>query len=233
MSQPFKLNRLQLVDTLLDQARNRLAGIEDDLQQDTALRAAQADYQQALSAQQEASRQLRQAEHNVQDQQHKIELNQAALYGGTIKNPKELTDLHQENDALKRFLSVLEDRQLEIMISLEQAEAALVAAQRTLDEVQAQYNRTHASLKVERETLQNDVARLGKERAATATDLPADDLEVYEKLRQKRGGVAVAQVKDDTCAACGASLASSLAQASRSATTLAYCTSCGRILYGG
>jgi predicted nucleic acid-binding Zn-ribbon protein len=58
-------------------------------------------------------------------------------------------------------------------------------------------------------------------------------LEMYENLRQQKRGVAIAEISDNACAACGTTLTAALQQSARSATTLTHCPSCGRILYAG
>ena len=233
MSQSFKLFRLQQIDSQLDRIRARLQEIEAALIEDLALRQAQQRAQMADEALGAEQKLLRRAEENVHDQRIKIEQTEATLYGGKVRNPKELQDLQNETAALKRYLSVLEDRQLEVMMTVEQAEAAHQAALADLEEVRELFARQHQDLAAERDVLLMDLARVEAERQAAASSIPAADISLYEKLRQQRRGIAVAKVTDKACSACGSTLNAALLHAARSPNQITRCDMCGRILYGG
>jgi uncharacterized protein len=231
MSQTFKLFRLQQIDSQLDQIAARLRQIEIAMDQDEALRMAS---QRADSAERilgEVSKELRKAEEEVQTQRIKIEETEASLYGGRIRNPKELQDLQNEAAALKRYLSVLEDRQLDAMLAVEEAEREVAETRSELERVQGETERENASLVAEQRVLQRDFARQSAERQAAASNIPADQLALYEQLRQSRNGVAVAKVVDRACSACGTTHTPGLLQAARSPHQITRCTTCGRILY--
>jgi uncharacterized protein len=157
--------------------------IEQILQDDSQLQAAQAVLAKGEQTLEDARRILRQAEAEVQAQRIKIEQNQAALYGGKIRNPKELQDLQNEAGALKRYLAVLEDRQLEAMIVVEEAEAEHAQAAADLANSKARRIEDNAALLGEQSALLKDVARLEDERAATASTIEEADLTLYEELR--------------------------------------------------
>jgi len=233
MSQPFKLYRLQLVDSQLDQARQRLDEIEHILNDDARIQQARTAATGTATALREAHKQLRMAEEITREHRRKITQTDTRLYGGKVRNPKELQDLQNEAAALKRYLEVLEERQLEAMLAVEEAEEAQQRAQHQLDQTMADAHTLHASLKGERSQLERTVARLSGEREATAHTISADDLTLYDVLRQKRRGVAVALVAQKSCSACGATLNSALLQAARSPSQISYCDTCGRILYSG
>lgn len=233
MSQPFKLYRLQQIDTQLDQKRTRLVALDKILQDDSQLQAAQAVLAKREQTLQATQRVLRQAEAEVQAQRIKIEQNQSALYGGKIRNPKELQDLQKESGALKRYLNVLEDNQLEAMIVLEEAEAEHAQATKDLGDVKARRIEQNAALLGEQSALLKDVARLEDERLATASTIEEADIQLYESLRLSRHGNAVAMIQDKACAACGSTLTPGTIQAARSGTGLTRCAFCGRILYMG
>lgn len=233
MSQPFKLHRLQQTDSLLDQKRARLAEIERILSDDEILRAANARLEHTEASFQAARKALRRAEEEVAAQRIKIEQNEAALYGGKVRNPKELQDLQNESAALKRYLGVLEDRQLEAMIVVEEAEAERDQAGSGLEDLKARRIEANAALLGEQTALVKDVARLENERVATLSTIEQADIQLYDQLRASRRGVAVANIQDNACAACGSTLTLGTIQAARAGGTLTRCTFCGRILYIG
>lgn len=233
MSQLFKLYRLQQVDTKLDQAKTRLDEIESILNDTTAQKQAEKKVEETEEQLQEARRDLRRAEDNTQTQRRKIEQAETRLYSGKVKNPKELQDLQNESASLKKYLSVIEERQLEEMLRYDEAESALRDAVAHLEDTRAKQIEKNAALNGEKSKLQKEVERLENEREALVDPIPDKDLQIYQKLRERRMGLAVARVADKSCTACGSTLSSSLLQEARSPNTLSYCEACGRILYVG
>ena len=233
MSRPFKLYRLQQIDSQLDRIHERLHSLEIALNEDSALRGAAENARKAQDDLQRAGKALRMAEENVSQQRMKIEQSESTLYGGKMKNPKELKDLENEVESLKRFLGVLEDRQLEAMIAEEEATSICQKLSVDLDKVQAQFQVNIKELTDERDKLRKDMARMEEERRLSASAVQADDLTVYIKLREKRRGVAVAKVVDRACSACGSTLNACLLDAAHSPNQLNLCDTCGRILYTG
>ncbi len=233
MSEPFQLYRLQQTDSTLDQARIRLKEIEETLSDDTAVRKATKQVEQAKQVYQFAQIALKQAEQDAQAQEQKIDNNQKRMYSGTVTNPKELEDLQLEAAALKRHLTTLEDNQLEAMVAFEEAETAHQDADDNFAKVKDQAAQQNQDLHAEQKELLAQVADLEGERNIHIGNLNNDAIATYNKLREKRRGVAVALVKDKNCSACGATLTAAQAQAARSPSQITKCDSCGRILYSG
>lgn len=231
MSQPFKLFRLQQIDNQIDKARARLREIEIELQEDSELREANQRLEHARQQMHETEKALRKAEADVSAQRIKIEETEAALYGGKIRNPKELQDLQHESAALKRFQSTLEDRQIEIMLTMEEVEAELQSSLSHQQNAQSNYTNKNASLLKEQAALLRDIEREENERRAAIEGIPSTDLQIYQQLRHQRRGIAVAKVVDRTCSACGSTLNTGLLSAAHSPSQLTRCDTCGRILY--
>lgn len=129
------LYRLQQIDLQLDQARSRLDELIQLIENDSDLRKAEELFKRQEEITKDLEKKLHSIEHDVEQQLIKIEQSEAALYGGRIKNPKELRDLEEEVKALKRYLQVLEDRQLESMIAMEQETTALQNLQNDLNRI--------------------------------------------------------------------------------------------------
>ncbi|RME90649.1 MAG: hypothetical protein D6770_02055 [Anaerolineae bacterium] len=231
MSVTLNLYRLQQVDTRIAQANDRLRAIRQTLENDAELQQARARLEEAEAAYRSADRDMGRLNDEVASQKEKIRRSEASLYGGTIKNPKELQDLQNEVASLKRHLETLEDRLLHAMIACEEAEQRRQQAQDALDQVTARLAEQNRELSEEASSLQKDLERLQAERAVIAKNLEADVLELYEDLRRQRRGVAVALVSDGACAACGTTLTPAEQQNARSPSQITHCPTCGRILY--
>jgi predicted nucleic acid-binding Zn-ribbon protein len=233
MSLPFKLFRLQQIDSQIDQHHTRLQEIEAALGQDLVLAQARLEESLAQNELTAARNVMLQAEEEVRSQRIKIELTESTLYGGRVRNPKELQDLQKEVAATKRYLGVLEDRQIDAMIIFEEMESAHKQAEAHLQDVIEQNQKSNLALITEQNGLTQEVDRLRQERDATAQGLTSRELEIYEGLRKSRRGVAVARVVNGNCTACGTHLSAALLHASRSQTLINRCDTCGRILYVG
>jgi predicted nucleic acid-binding Zn-ribbon protein len=233
MSQRSVLYRLQQIDSNLDTARSSLQIIDRKLADDAQIRSAQDNITDFEQKRQSEVKRLREAENKSYDTRIKIERSESSLYGGKIHNPKELQDLQNEVASLKRMITILEDKELEAMMAVEEAEANLSRANEALKEIQARQSEQNASLIGERSKLSAQIERLEAERKATLPSISAADLTLYEQLRKTRNGVAVVKISSRACAACGTTLTAALIQSVQSTDTLIRCPSCGRILFSG
>lgn len=233
MSFPLKLFRLQQIDTQLDQANNRLREIEKAINENPILDQAALvllEAEKGLGIQKKA---LTGAEDTVRAQHTKIEQTDSTLYSGKVTNPKELQDMQNEIAALKRYLLVLEDRQLEAMISYDEAHEKQQAALSQYEQLSEKVKQENQELIQEQAGIRKDIERISYEKQSLVNSISADLISLYEDLRRKKRGVAVAKVTEKTCSACGSSLTPALIQSTHSPNQITYCPSCGRVLYGG
>jgi len=231
MSAALGLFRLQQVDSRMDEIRARLDEIRQILGNDDEVRQARAKAEEANSAHQMSLHALKRAEVEVDKQKGKIKQSESTLYSGSVKNPKELQDLQNEVASLKRYLGTLEDRQLEAMLGEEETAQANQAALDELAKIQARMAEQYQILTEEQATLNKDMERLKAERQAALTPLDTSLLTTYNGLRQQRRGLAVAEVSEGACAACGTTLTASQIQSARSTAQIYNCPTCGRILF--
>jgi uncharacterized protein len=231
MSAALGLYRLQQVDSQIDQIQVRLKAIQQTLENDVVLRAANEHFTMAEDKLKDSGRTLKLSESEVEKQQIKIQQTEASLYGGKVHNPKELQDLQKDIVSLKRHLETLEERQLEAMLAVEDAEKDLQTAKTDLERVQANLKEQNKDLTRENETLRKDLERLNSERQAVVTDIASQTLNVYDQLRKQKRGIAITTVTDNSCEACGTTLTPSQQQTARSTSQLFHCPTCGRILF--
>ena len=163
-------------------------------------------------------------------QKIKIEQAESSLYGGRVQNPKELQDLQKDVASLKKHLSTLEERELEAMLAAETADKNLQNANTQLELIQARLGSEHKKLIADQSTFVMELENLVEEREATLAPIDSSLLQIYEDLRQQRRGIAVAEITDNACAACGGTLNSAIQQSARS-QKLVNCPTCGRIIY--
>jgi hypothetical protein len=231
MSRATALFRLQGVDSELDACRARLKDIDQVLSDSPEVREV---HQRLIEAQAQlhtARVALQSLELDNQAFSEKIAEADERLYSGRVTNPKELRDLEQDIASLKRQRAAVEERQLEALIRAETAEADVGAVQARQQQVEQETARLHSSLLEERNTLTARLERLEIEREAILAPLPADDREMYERLRRTKNGRAVVQLEEGVCTACGVAPSSSRIQSVRQGNELVRCGNCDRILY--
>ncbi|ABL81524.1 MULTISPECIES: C4-type zinc ribbon domain-containing protein [unclassified Nocardioides] len=121
---------------------------------------------------------------------------------GLVTNPKDLERMQHELESLERRIASLEDEELEVMARLEDA-------QRDLDGLTAQVaeaDQRLAELAAARdERLAAIDAELGSvlaERAPAVEGVPADLLALYDRLREQKGGVGAAELRQRRCTGC-------------------------------
>ncbi len=231
MGRSENLYHLQRTDSQLDGHQRRLREIQSILEDDHLVRSARAEVDDVEYQMAEAQNHLRSERAIVQNQRAKIKESENRLYSGSVTNPKELEDIQDEVAALKRYLDVLEERQLEAMLAVDEVQGKLDKAQDQLTQALADAESRNASLLEEKSEIDTLVAELETQRQEQITSIDADDLKLYEQLRAKRAGVAVAKVQERTCGACGSTLASAFYQQARSPSKITHCDTCERIMY--
>jgi predicted nucleic acid-binding Zn-ribbon protein len=229
MTKGADLYRLQCLDHEGDAKRRRLAEVEAALGESEPLRQARRALESAQALVKRWALRQRDLELQTQGVSDKISRSQQRLYGGTVKNPKELADLQAEVAALRRRRQKLEDDLLVAMIELEEAEAAQADAHRHLDETEARWSAQQADLVSEREVLQAKLVEIEQARADVLPTIEASDLAGYQTLRRRKGGLAVVQVRNGACGGCGIGISPGLEWQLRHAG-LGTCGNCGRII---
>lgn len=233
MNQSFHLYQLQKVDQQIDKIDNRLAAIDQILSSDEQVKQASMQSKNARLLLLAAESALRESEANVSAKRIKIEQSEASLYGGSVRNPKELQDLQNEIASLKKHLAVLEDNQLESMVKCEEAEIHSKQLDQVLSEAQANAIERNASLNAEHDQLSKHRDTLLLEKNAVSAQLQPESIATYNKLRQQKKGVVVAIVDEDACSVCGSEISPADRQAARSPIKIVFCSFCGRIIYSG
>ena len=124
-----ELYALQEIDSAIDVARATLAAVEEQLgetEELTAARAAVEEHREALRALHESQRDV---EWQVDDARSHVVAVEKKLYGGTVRNPKELEGLNEDANMLKGQLRRREDELLNHMVKVEDQETALRQAE--------------------------------------------------------------------------------------------------------
>lgn len=153
------------------------------------------------------------------------------LYGGRVRDPKELSDLQKESQYLKRRMAALEESQLTAMMKVEEwtAQAAIANEEYTI--VEGAWRSENAQLGQEYGELKQELSELLPRRQAFVKKVPERDMEEYESIRKVRQGIAITVAIDGSCQICHVQVPTNLLDKARDSNELVYCSGCDRILY--
>ncbi len=169
-------------------------------------------------------------EQSTEDARTKIQAEDAKLYGGEIKDPKELSNLQAEIFALRRGLRAQEDHLLALIEQEEEAQAAAAHLEKLAEASRARWQQQQQQLRTEVTALEEEIAAIGEEVDATRADIEAEELEIYDDQRRLMP-IVIARVVGGACSGCRLTLPINAVNRARRADQPVRCPSCQRILY--
>lgn len=224
------LYQLQSVELELIANKRRLRAIEGSLQDSQAVQEAKQALEQAETAFKPVKAHYNDVEHQIQSNQEKLTQTETRLYSGSVTNPKELQDMQQEVESLRKWRTEWDERLLVAMESMENAQEVLDQHQVLYDEALEAAAAGNAELLTEREQINAQNPLLEERRQEIAATIDRETLNTYVSLRRSKGNRAVSIIEDDTCTVCGVSQIATVTKAVRAGDELVYCSNCGRIL---
>jgi predicted nucleic acid-binding Zn-ribbon protein len=233
MTSAADLFALQEIDLKRDTRRALIADIESRLGETEELIAARERLVEATSEVERLRRQQRNLEDAAADLDSRIKPIETKLYGGSVRNPKELSDLQREVELFKARRSKLDDEELSLLDTLEAANAAFNEARADLERVEVEWQQDQEDLRAAKVRAEQESALLEGERSLRTQGMDAPALGLYENLRRIKQGRGVARVERGSCQGCRLTLPTHLVQRLRSGYNLVQCPSCERILAAG
>ena len=165
---------------------------------------------------------------SVRAQVHDVE---AKLYGGIIKNLREVEASQKEAGFLREHLKVLDDRVLETMMAAGEGQERLQSLEDSLRQAEEAWPTRQTQLADERERNEKTLTALEGRRQELVARVGQVELKLYENLRQSKSGQAIAKVERGLCRGCRMALPTHQLQRARAGRETVLCNSCGRILY--
>ena len=231
MSKAKQLYDLQELDLELDSKRQALSKITSCIGESGALidkRAALAQEQKELENTEHLIHGL---EADVEDTRAKATTAGEKLYGGAVKNPKELLSLRDQVESYNRKIRELEDKTLEAMTEVETLKSRVALKRWEVAAIEEEWKKEQDALLREEEEMSAAITSLEQKRNVMAMGIEEVVLKLYEDLRSKRQGKAVARAEQGMCQGCRIVLPMNKLQQIKTGHTLVQCGSCERILY--
>ncbi len=221
---------LQVVDQEIDDKTKRLRQVDAAIVNDPVLATARASFDIAEKQLHEWHSQFANRELEAKGLDAKIKELNDRLYSGRMTNPKELDGYAKDLEMHKRNRSLLDDKLLELMDSVDRAQKQVDEKSNALKQIEAKRASDLDHLTKEHAALATRLTELATHREQTRASLGSDPLRTYERLRQTKAGRAVVQLKRDSCGACGVTVPTGQIQRIHTGDEIIYCSSCGRIL---
>ncbi|MFJ8824878.1 zinc ribbon domain-containing protein [Streptomyces sp. NPDC102467] len=150
----------------------------------------------------DCAREQTKAEQDVDQVRKRATRDQQRLDSGAVTSPRDLENLQREITSLAKRQGDLEDVVLEVMERRESAQERVSEYAERLAAVQAKADDATARRDEAAGQLDAEVATVTKEREVVAGSIPADLLKLYDKLREKEGGVGAAKLFQRRCEGC-------------------------------
>lgn len=121
---------------------------------------------------------------------------------GLISNPKDLERMQHELESLERRIASLEDEELEVMATLEDAQRDLDALEAQVREADERLTELAAARDEKTAGIDAQLVDLEAQRGPAVEGLPVDLLTLYDRLRAQKDGVGAAELRARRCAGC-------------------------------
>lgn len=225
------LHRLHLIDAAIVEIRKRAAALEPGKAVQAEIAALQAACDEAI----ETARGLAGEQADLDLKQKTIDAKIAQIdkdvYGGKVVNPREVEALQKEIELLKRRRSDMDGRLLEIMEELPAAKAVAEAARLKVESKRGELAEYQKKVVATRTELEAKFKEVSAKRAEAAAAVPHPMVVRYDAIRQKAGGVGMAEVvRGGFCGMCGTHLPEKLIEGAKDGRIVT-CESCHRILF--
>lgn len=230
-----RLLRVQQLDTEIRRLQHRRANLPEQQALDdraSLFDKVAADHHAARDELVAVDRRQKRLEHDVNALDSRRKAEEARMYSGSIVTEREVAALRSELSSLKSRKRDLED---ELLDSMERHEE-LTATVKTLESRQQALRDEVAPLEQARDAAASDIdAELADQqrlRDETAAPLSAGIMARYDRLRARKDGVALAELRDGTCQGCHIQLTAGELEEGREIGELglARCVQCGRLL---
>ena len=146
------------------------------------------------------------SEADVEQVRARIDRDRSRLDGGMVNSPRELENLQSEVQSLRRRQSDLEEIVLDVMERRESTQATLDHAAAERKELETELASVSAARNASLAELDEQSAKATDRRGEVIAAVPADLLDLYDRLRAQHGGVGAAALRQRRCQGCNLNL---------------------------
>jgi uncharacterized protein len=171
----------------------------------------------------------RQAEGQLTEVREKLKKYQTQLR--QVQTSREYGALLNEIDGVEKLVRATEDRVLSLEEEIETARTDLAAREGNLPEETQQHEERLKDWRASQRAIDQDLEAARGEIKQLESQIPARDRAEFQRLIDKKGGLAIARVLNASCSACHVKIRPAALQTLKAGREIVYCDSCKRILY--
>ena len=152
---------------------------------------------------------------------------------GEVKSNEAYKALLHEIQNAEDEVAKAEDRLLERMVSGEEYDRKVKAAEAAVKEVEASAGKERQSIQAEYNATQKELTAAEAVRASAMAAVPEDLVDHYERIAKRHGGIAMAEIRGEGCGQCGVHIRPHVIQKLQrdGNDEFFHCETCTRILY--
>jgi predicted nucleic acid-binding Zn-ribbon protein len=148
-----------------------------------------------------------------------------------VKTNQEYAAVQKEIEFAQTEMKAAEDKVLERMLEADDLTAAVKRAESELAAETTKVDADRKAMAAEFAELRASLETIGSERTRVITSLSPAVLSIFERVAQRRNGIAVAEARDGICTICHVRLRPQVFNTVRRNEQIIQCDSCNRILY--
>ncbi|MBN2378627.1 hypothetical protein JXM67_02345 [candidate division WOR-3 bacterium] len=177
----------------------------------------------------ESRKELKFVEMNLNSQEELVNKYNSQLY--SAKTNEEYKAFLKEIETANRKKTEFEDQIIGIMERIEQEEAELKKRETERDENETKMREEIKQVQSKEAELEEKLVKIRDKYERLRNEMPEDMIEIYDRIRKNKSGIAVAQVQDGVrCSVCLNPVPAQEAIEAAHTERLIFCEYCGRIL---
>lgn len=227
-----RLVKLQGVDLRLEEQRRRLASFPERLAGvDATLGNARTKLNAARESLANGQKERKKFELDVEQWRERSKKYRGQSY--EVKTNEAFKALQHEIQHAENEMAQAEDRLLERMVSGEDYDRQVKAAEAELKQAEGVAAIERRAIEDERADAEKNLAAIENERTSVVEGIPENLLTEYQRIARRHHGVAMSEVRNEACGACGVRIRPHVYQELRRPDNeqLFTCETCNRILY--
>ncbi len=224
------LYALQQVDSRLSDVERELQSLDDGSRLEAMLNEHSAAIESLKERIRVVQRDVMDLELALKGVEGKIEELRRRVQSGAIRNPREIVHIEAEIRELEKQKDDIETRALKGYDELDELKAKLSEEEEKHSRMVEELNATKRHYDERLSQLLSEREHLIERRRQIVSQIDSEALERYERLRERKGGIAVAAIDGNLCGACKVTLTGGALREIDNPEALPTCENCGRIV---
>ncbi len=171
----------------------------------------------------------RRAEAELDDHREKQKKYQGHLRN--VQSSREYSAILNEIDGVEKLVRATEDRVLALEEEIETARQDLSAREERLPRETQEHEEKLKDWRAAQSAINEELDAAAEEIRNLEAAIPPRERVEFQRLLEKKGGLAVVRVVDKSCSACHVKIRPAALQLLKAGQEIVYCDSCKRILY--